>query len=94
MESLKLIDGKYNSEEAKEILMNLISSKISFHTIKDFSSQERTGMSEPGSMERIQELQKTKGQIIKIIEKAREENLLLEIHSSVKISFTKNSKNI
>lgn len=88
MESLKLIDGKFNAEEAKEILMNLISSKIHFHAMKDFSTQERTGESVPASMERIKELQKTKEQIISIINKARKENIILEIHSSVNISYT------
>ncbi len=87
METYKLIDGKFNSDDAKEILMNMISSKIHFHAVKDFSMQERTGEAEAISRERIKELQKTKEQIISIIEKARKKNLVLEIHSSVNISF-------
>tara|TARA_R110002072_G_scaffold151503_3_gene300878 strand:+ start:7796 stop:8068 length:273 start_codon:yes stop_codon:yes gene_type:complete len=87
MEKLKLIEGKFNSEEAKEILLSLINSKIQFHTINEFSLQERTGESKSASTERIKELLETKKLILSIIEKSKKENLLLDIHSTLNIDY-------
>ena len=36
MEQLNLIEGNFSDEEAKEILMNIISTKIHFHEMKNF----------------------------------------------------------
>lgn len=92
MENLKLIDGKFNPIDAKEILLNMISSKIQFHTVKDFSSGIRKGEPELNSRERIEELRETKAKIISLMEKAERENLEVDIFSSITISCTAEKK--
>jgi hypothetical protein len=42
-EILTIIEGNYSYDEAKEILMNMFTSKINYHNIKNWSSQERFG---------------------------------------------------
>lgn len=88
MENVKLIDGKFSPTEAKEILLNMISNKIQFHTIKDFSSEIRTGEPEMKSRERIKDLREAKKKIIALLEAAEKDNLVVEVLSSVTISCT------
>lgn len=88
MDNVKLIDGKFSPMEAKEILLYMISSKIQFHTIKDFSSEIRTGEPEMRSRERIDELRETKKKIITLLAEAEKNNMIVELQSSVTISCT------
>lgn len=88
MDNLKLIDGEFSPMEAKEILLHIISSKIQFHSIKDFSSEIRTGEPEMKSQERIEELRETKKKTIALLEEAERENLIVVVQSSVSISYT------
>ena len=41
--AIKLIDGIFSAKDGNEILMNLYASKIAFHQMKNFSSNERFG---------------------------------------------------
>lgn len=53
---IKLIDGEFDVTESQEIILELIKNKISFHTLKNFSSEERTGKKDKQSVKRIKEL--------------------------------------
>ncbi|MGY5848578.1 hypothetical protein ACW6QP_14305 [Salegentibacter sp. HM20] len=86
MDNIKLIDGKFSANEAKEILLNMISSKIQFHTIKDFSSEIRTGEPENNSQKRMKELGETRERIITLLDDAQKNNLVVEIQSTINIS--------
>jgi hypothetical protein len=35
--SLSLIEGAFNTEEAKEVLMNIFATKIQFHDMRNFN---------------------------------------------------------
>jgi hypothetical protein len=52
-ETLTLIDGKVTYDEVKEIILNMISSKVNFHQIKNLSSQERFGKDDEVAQKRI-----------------------------------------
>lgn len=91
-EKLKLIDGTFNSIEAKEILTNIFSSKAQFHTTKNFSSQIRFGKDDEISAKRIPELKKTMEKIFEIILEAEKNNQTIKIHSEVSISLIDNIK--
>lgn len=52
-ETLTLIDGKFTYDEMKEIILNMLSSKINFHHIKNLSSQERFGKDDEVAQKRI-----------------------------------------
>lgn len=42
-ETLKLIDGRFQNEDATEILMSIFSSKINFYNLRNLSSYVRFG---------------------------------------------------
>ena len=85
LEDLKLIEGTFLPNEAKEMLSNLFSSKIQFHTTKNFSTQVRFGKDDTVSATRIPELNKSLEDIIEIINQAEKNNQHISIHSSVSI---------
>ena len=89
MEHIKLIDGEFDPLEAKEILLNMISNKIQFHSIRDFSSDIRTGTPDKNSRKRLSELREAREQIIAFLEKAKKEGWSVNIQSSVNISCIK-----
>ena len=88
-EPIKLIEGKFSPEDAKEILLELINHKINFHKLKNFSSEERFGQSIEGSKKRIEYLKKAKQKIVKIIDKANDNNNNLRLESSIEIFIEK-----
>ena len=88
-EPIKLIEGKFSPEEAKEVLLELINHKINFHSLKNFSSEERYGKSIKGSNKRIEYLKEAKEKIGEIIVKAKNTNSKLRLESFINISFEK-----
>jgi hypothetical protein len=60
---LKLIDGNFTAQEAREILLKIYSDKIQFHEMRNFSAQERFGKPDLHSSMRISELQAAKEEI-------------------------------
>lgn len=88
MEKLKLIEGKFSPMDAKELLLNLIGSKIQFHTNKNFSTEICHGVPDTNSMEKIISLRSTRERMIVLLEEAQSDDLSIEIKSSVKIYFT------
>lgn len=86
MKTIKLIKGLYTPNEAKEILLDMLDSKINFHKIKSLSSLVRCNQPNAESEARIEELKEARGQILKLIQEAREGNTQLRIESTVHIS--------
>lgn len=85
-EKVKLIDGKFTPVEAKELLLNVIGSKIRFHTTKSFSDQIRSGEQEKKSLEKIISLRGTRERIVHLLGEAEENGFLVEIESTISIS--------
>lgn len=86
---LKLIEGHFSPDEAREILMNVFFSKINFHNIKNWSSNERFGTDDEIAQKRIPELRKSMVLISELIESAKQNNETLKITSEVKIQVSK-----
>jgi len=84
--SLKIIDGKYNFEEAEDILMNMFLSKINFHNLKNLSSQERFGKLDENAQTRIPALKKEIKKLKEILNEAKVNNKKLVIQSEINIS--------
>lgn len=80
---IELITGSFTTEEAKQILSGLIKHKIDFHYMKNFSSEQRLGVSVQGSRERIQELNESRKKVFELIEKAFAEGRHLKISSTI-----------
>jgi hypothetical protein len=91
IKELKLIEGNFSPEEAREILMSVFLSKIHFHQNKNLSSEERFGKEDFTALKRIPELQGSMGIISKLIEEAKQNNETFEITSEVKISLSKSN---
>jgi len=89
---LKLIEGNFSHEEAREILMDVFSSKIQFNQMKNFSSEERFGKEDITAVKRIPELKKSMDIISKLIEEAKQNNETIQIISEVKITLSKSKK--
>jgi hypothetical protein len=88
MQSLKLIDGEFSAEDAKQMLMSLYSSKLNFHQMKNFSSTERFGKRDETASIRIPELKESMDVILTIVQEAVTNNKKLSIKATVNIEFT------
>jgi hypothetical protein len=90
-ENLNLIDGVFSNEEAKEILMNVFSTKILFHELKNFSSEERFGKPDKTASKRIPELKKEVEKVLQILSEAKINNKTLRISSEINIKLLDDS---
>lgn len=84
-QTLKLIDGTFSASEAREVLMNLINSKIQFHNLKNFSSEERFGHLNVDSLNRIEELKDASEAILDFVNAAGWEKKKIVISSFIKM---------
>ncbi len=55
-ETIVLIKGTFTPSEARDLLLDLLNSKINFHNRKDFSSRERFGKPDADSQQRLKHL--------------------------------------
>ena len=85
LQSLSLITGIFNGEEAKDMLMNMYLTKIRFHEMKDFSFKERFGRQDDQAITRIAELKIEIEKLMHIISEATNGNEALAITSEINI---------
>ncbi|PTY36104.1 hypothetical protein BGP77_01950 [Saccharospirillum sp. MSK14-1] len=83
---LQLIAGHFDAEEAREVLIKLIDSKIGFHERKEFSHQERFGETAPGQLTRIEQLQQTRQDVMQLLDTAAESGQILSINCTIDIA--------
>lgn len=91
-EPIRLIDGTFKAEEARDILMNLFNYKINFHELKNFSSWERNGMNHPHSSVRLPELKTDRERIAALVSEAMAAGDELVVLSTVSIQRIKTKK--
>lgn len=84
-EKLILIDGVFSGDDANEILMNIFTTKIAFHEVKNFGSQERNGKEDKSSLKRMTDLKKERDKLKLIIAEAKANNKRLTIKSEINI---------
>ena len=85
-ETLTIIDDNFTFDEAKDILMNMFTSKINFHNIKNWSSQERFGKNDPIAQKTIPSLRTELIKLEEILLEAKAENKKLVVNSAINIS--------
>lgn len=73
----KLIDGTFTIPAAKKLLLELLSYKINYHKIKQFSNKERFGIDRDHSEKRIQELGKEKRALVDWISTLEQDKKLI-----------------
>lgn len=88
-QSIKFIEGKFSPNEAREILTELLNHKINFHSLKNFSYEERFGKPVKGSQKRIAELKKSREKLILLVQQALDNEVNLRIESSINIVMEK-----
>jgi hypothetical protein len=87
-EKLTFIEGAFTDAEAKEILMNVFSTKINFHQVKNLSSQERFGKVDVAASKRIIALKKGLEKAMEMIAEANKNNKKLTIKSEINITIS------
>lgn len=85
-QKIKLIKGLFSNEAAKEVLFNLINTKINFHNLKNFSSDIRSGEADEVGLKRVTELTEAKEMITQLINYATIENLSIKIEADIVIT--------
>lgn len=85
-EKLTFIEGNYSNEGAKEILMEILSSKINFHKIENYSSRERLGKEDELALKRIKELKMGAEKLLLLVSEAKVQQKQLIISSEINIS--------
>ena len=88
IEKLTLIDGVFSTEEANEILMSIFTSKINFHNIKNWSSNERFGKDDESAQRRIPALKNEIENLQIILSKAKANNKKLVVTSEINIALS------
>lgn len=72
--------------EAQEILLQLLNSKINFHNLKNWSSRERFGKPDADSEQRLKYLEESRKKVEMLISKAIEEQKNIIINSSIEMN--------
>jgi hypothetical protein len=87
-ETIELIKGIFTPDDAREILLTLLDNKINFHDLRSWSSQERFGMPDPYSEERLTSLRESREKVKQIISQSIDQEKNLIINSSIEITIT------
>ena len=82
-----LIDGTFNVAEAKDVLMNMFTMKINFHSQKNVSHVERFGKIDNAALEKVEFLKAELAKLETIIEKADSDNATLKVTSAIHIDY-------
>ena len=86
-QAFALVEGAFTSEEAREIILDLLVSKISFHTLRNFSSEIRFNKSDTRSKQRIQELEKAQAEVLEILKVGKDE--IFQINCKIELQVIK-----
>ena len=83
----KLIDGTFSAKDARDILTTIVSAKINFHSLKQFSETIRFGSDQSQSDQRISELKKLNEELNALLDEANIEGLQVKIKGNIEIEF-------
>jgi hypothetical protein len=82
-----LINGSFEPENAGKILFALINSKINYHNLETLTVRVQQGLNDEKSLKRIEELNNSQVEIMKILEEAKRNNKLLKVSSTITIEY-------
>jgi hypothetical protein len=85
-ETVELIKGTFTPDEAREILLQLLDSKINFHNRKNFSSRERSGKPDADSEQRLKYLTESRKKLRTLLSKSTGEEKSVTINSIIEIN--------
>ena len=87
MKKINLMNGEFNSIEAREILLDMCNKNINFNNVQNFSSQIRFGEDDEKALNRINQLKESVSSITEILEEAKAHNKKLKIKSFIEIEY-------
>lgn len=90
-ETFALVKGTFTVDEAREVLMALIESKVTFHSRKKLRSFEQSGEADPKSEKKIAELENMRKEVLELISHAKKNDQQLQINSELNITLVENS---
>jgi hypothetical protein len=90
--TINLIDSIFTKEEAANVLLDIFSSKIKFHELKNMGYKERFGHVDKAALQRIDDLKRSRQALLNILENANESNCNLLVKSNIHIQITEKSK--
>ena len=82
-----LIDGTLNVAEAKDVLLNMFTMKINFHSQKNVSHIERFGTPDDNSKAKVEFLKAEMAKLETIIAEATDKNVSLKVTSAIQIDY-------
>lgn len=84
-ENYVLVEGKFDPEEACEIVNTLFTKKINFHELKCFSDEIRFGAKDQVAEDRVEQLKLSRENAKLLFEKAKESGKSIRLHSEISI---------
>lgn len=93
MHEFKLIDSSYTADEAREILLAIINSKIQFHQLKTFSHDIRFGCPDEHSEKRIKELEETRRAITQLLQEHGNSDVKFDVASTLTLTIAATQPN-
>ena len=84
-----LVKGQYTANEATDVLLSLVNSKIKFHELRAFGMKERSENDLHKSEMRSKELKLVLEHIKSLIDFAQAENMELKISGNIDIQLIK-----
>lgn len=85
VEPISLIDGRFDSEEAKEVLYTLFTDKIKFHQNRIFRLEEKYGKIDERSKKRVEELKKSREKLLLLLQEMNSLSTQFQISCDIKI---------
>jgi hypothetical protein len=89
MKKTKIIDlvkGTFTPSEAREIIFQLLDSKINFHNLKNLSSRERFGRPDVDSEQRLEQLKESRKEAEALILSSTAEKKSVTIKSAIELT--------
>ena len=82
---VKFISGEFSQEDARELLLNIISKKIQFHSVDSLSLWEKNASEDFGTKKRLEELQSARSQVLQLLTSQTTLGKKINIYSTIEI---------
>jgi hypothetical protein len=82
---VKFINGEFSQEDARELLLNIISKKIQFHSVDSLSLWEKNASEDFGAKNRLEELQSARSQVLQLLTSQTTMGKKINIYSTIEI---------
>lgn len=84
-ETVNLIKGTFAPEEARELLLELLDSKITFHNRRNWSSKERFGEPDAISKQKLEYLEEARTNLKTLLAEAINQQKSVTINSTIEL---------